>query len=109
MGMDTTTTSSPGLPGTRRVNMDELFGDAEARLEADEMGDDFVNGDGLVDDEEEEEEQEPVDPSWEMIARMRTWRHDAIHQHLYETAGFWGDKIFTWTGECLLRPEITST
>jgi len=86
------------------VNMDELFGDAEARLEADEMGDDFVNGDGLVDDEEEEEdEQEPVDPSWEMIARMRTWRHDAIHQHLYETAGFWGDKIFTWTGECVLR------
>ena len=67
------------------------------------MGDDFVNGDGLVDDEEgEEEDQEPVDPSWEMIARMRTWRHDAIHQHLYETAGFWGDKIFTWTGECLL-------
>jgi len=99
MGMDTTTTSSPGLHGTRRVNMDELFGDAEARLEADEMRDDFVDGDHLVDDDEEEEEPEPVDPSWEMIARMRTWRHDAIHQHLYETAGFWGDKIFTWTGE----------
>jgi hypothetical protein len=59
--------------------IDELFGEA-----------------GVLPDDEEEEED--VDPSWSMIARMRTWRHDAIHQHLYETAAFWGDKIFTWTG-----------
>jgi hypothetical protein len=59
--------------------IDELFGEA-----------------GVLPDDEEEEED--VDPSWSMICRMRTWRHDAIHQHLYETAAFWGDKIFTWTG-----------
>ncbi len=46
------------------------------------------------------EDMEEPNPSWEMIGRMRTWRNDAIMQHLYETAGFWGDKILTWTGEC---------
>jgi hypothetical protein len=70
------------------VNADELFGDAEEMMNLDD--------DDLYD---EDAGMEPVDPSWEMIARMRTWRHDAIHQHLYETAAFWGDKIFTWTGE----------
>ncbi len=49
--------------------------------------------------EETEEGEEEDDPTWEMIGRMRTWRHDAILQHLYETAAFWGDKIFSWTGE----------
>lgn len=49
--------------------------------------------------DEVEEEEEDLDPSWGMIGRMRTWRHDAIHQHLYETAAFWGDKIYTWTGK----------
>lgn len=48
---------------------------------------------------EGELEEEDEDPSWAMIARMRTWRQDAIMQHLYETAGFWGDKVFSWTGE----------
>ncbi|KAJ9104592.1 hypothetical protein QFC21_002090 [Naganishia friedmannii] len=43
-------------------------------------------------------EAEPF-PGWGMIARMRTWRHGAIMQHLHQTAVFWGDKIFSWTGE----------
>ncbi len=47
----------------------------------------------------EEDADADEDPTWGMIARMRTWRHDAILQHLYETAAFWGDKIFAWTGE----------
>jgi anaphase-promoting complex subunit 6 len=38
-------------------------------------------------------------PSWERIARMRRWRQDAIVQHLYQTAVFWGDKILAWTSE----------
>jgi hypothetical protein len=46
----------------------------------------------LVDDEGEEEH------SWGMIDRMRLWRHDAMMQHLYSTAAFWGDKILSWTG-----------
>lgn len=37
-------------------------------------------------------------PGRAMIARMRTWRQGAIVQHLHQTAIFWGDKIFSWTG-----------
>jgi len=78
-----------------RLNVDELFGDAEDMMNMDDDDDRLdYGGDG--------DDWAPVDPSWEMIARMRTWRHDAIHQHLYETASFWGDKIFTWTGESLV-------
>lgn len=39
-----------------------------------------------------------------MVDSMRLWRHDAIMQHLYETAGFWGDKILSWTGELFAPP-----
>ena len=45
-----------------------------------------------------------------MVDSMRLWRHDAIMQHLYDTAAFWGDKILSWTGELhhpLLRRELT--
>ena len=34
-----------------------------------------------------------------MVDRMRLWRHDAMMQHLYETAAFWGDKILSWTSK----------
>lgn len=90
----TDSTSFPDAHSHARLNVDELFGEPHDML-------------GMDDDEydEREEEEEWVDPSWEMIARMRTWRHDAIHQHLYETAGFWGDKIFTWTGGSGGRPR----
>ncbi|KAF9027129.1 TPR-like protein [Hymenopellis radicata] len=30
---------------------------------------------------------------------MRLWRHDAMMQHLYETAAYWGDKILSWTSD----------
>jgi anaphase-promoting complex subunit 6 len=48
----------------------------------------------LEDDDEQEEYQ------WGMVDRMRLWRHDALMQHLYETAAFWGDKIVSWTSTC---------
>lgn len=32
-----------------------------------------------------------------MVDRMRLWRHDALMQHLYDTAAFWGDKVLSWT------------
>ena len=35
---------------------------------------------------------------WTLVDRMRLWRHDAMMQHLYPTAAFWGDKILSWTG-----------
>ncbi|THH07066.1 hypothetical protein EW145_g3642 [Phellinidium pouzarii] len=37
--------------------------------------------------------------NWSMVERMRLWRHDAIWQHLYETAAFWGDKVLSWTND----------
>ncbi|WOO82452.1 Anaphase-promoting complex subunit cut9 [Vanrija pseudolonga] len=36
---------------------------------------------------------------WGMIDSMRQWRQDAMLQHLYQTAAFWGDKLFSWTGD----------
>jgi anaphase-promoting complex subunit 6 len=49
------------------------------------------------------DEPDPEEESyeWDTIDRMRLWRHDALMQHLYETAAFWGDKLVSWTSECL--------
>ncbi|KAF9223525.1 TPR-like protein [Gyrodon lividus] len=44
-------------------------------------------------------DQEPDVGEWGMVDRMRLWRHDALMQHLYETAAFWGDKILSWTND----------
>lgn len=48
--------------------------------------------------------------AWGLISRMRAWRQDAIVQHLYQTAVFWGDKVFAWTSEYhqlnISHPEI---
>lgn len=53
--------------------------------------------DELVDTDEDEGEPRE---GWEkMVEKMRTWRHDAMMQHLYETAAFWGDKVLCWTGK----------
>ena len=52
------------------------------------------------DDEEEEGEEEE---DWGIVDRMRLWRHDAMTQHLYETAIFWGDKILTWTSRSFVQ------
>ena len=43
------------------------------------------------------EEDGESEYEWSMVDRMRLWRHDALMQHLYETAAFWGDKILSWT------------
>ena len=34
-----------------------------------------------------------------MVDRMRLWRHDALMQHLFDSAAFWGDKILSWTSK----------
>lgn len=46
----------------------------------------------------DEEEGQDEERNWSMVDSMRLWRHDAIMQHLYETAAFWGDKVLSWTG-----------
>ena len=52
-------------------------------------------------------DHEEGERSWGMVDSMRIWRHDAMIQHLYETAAFWGDKILSWTGELShLLPEL---
>ena len=48
-------------------------------------------------DLEAEEDFDDDDGEWGVVDRMRLWRHDALMQHLYETAAFWGDKILSWT------------
>ena len=48
-------------------------------------------------DLEAEHDFDDGDTEWGMVDRMRLWRHDALMQHLYETAAFWGDKILSWT------------
>ncbi|KAF9234137.1 hypothetical protein BU15DRAFT_90109 [Melanogaster broomeanus] len=49
--------------------------------------------------QDSEAAQEPDDGEWGIVDRMRLWRHDALMQHLYETAAFWGDKILSWTND----------
>ncbi|OCF40492.1 anaphase-promoting complex subunit 6 [Kwoniella heveanensis CBS 569] len=46
-----------------------------------------------------EAEGEEEERTWSMVDSMRLWRHDAIMQHLYETAAFWGDKVLSWTAD----------
>ena len=53
-------------------------------------------------EDEDDDDDDPDDMSWGMIDSMRLWRNDAIIQHLYETAAFWGDKILSWTGKFYL-------
>lgn len=54
--------------------------------------------DVFQDSEDDAEDEEPS-YEWGTVDRMRLWRHDALMQHLYETAAFWGDKILSWTSD----------
>jgi len=49
------------------------------------------------------------DVEWGMVDRMRLWRHDALMQHLYETAAFWGDKIVSWTSKSIYASPCLGT
>ena len=66
--------------------------------EEEEMMGQHIGVGAQEDTEDEDEDDDAEDMSWGMIDSMRLWRNDAIIQHLYETAGFWGDKILSWTG-----------
>ncbi|KAF9036148.1 hypothetical protein BJ165DRAFT_1354578 [Panaeolus papilionaceus] len=50
-------------------------------------------------DSDDDADDESIEYEWGTIDRMRLWRHDALMQHLYETAAFWGDKILSWTND----------
>jgi anaphase-promoting complex subunit 6 len=47
------------------------------------------------------------DIEWGMVDRMRLWRHDALMQHLYDTAAFWGDKVLSWTSASHVLPHLS--
>ncbi|OAV87261.1 hypothetical protein PTTG_09696 [Puccinia triticina 1-1 BBBD Race 1] len=36
-------------------------------------------------------------PAWAITDRLRLWRDDARAQHLYQTAAFWGSKVYNLT------------
>lgn len=62
-----------------------------------ELDEDDEGGDGPFNDFDDDDAPRE---GWEdMVEKMRTWRHDAMMQHLYETAAFWGDKVLSWTGQ----------
>lgn len=44
---------------------------------------------------------EETEPSFTLVDRMRNWRNDAMTQHLYGTAEFWGSKVFGLTSKRL--------
>ena len=50
--------------------------------------------------DEEETDDDEDEQEWGMVDRIRLWRHDALMQHMYETAAFWGDKVLSWTSAC---------
>jgi anaphase-promoting complex subunit 6 len=42
------------------------------------------------------------DAPWTIVDRMRNWRNDAMTQHLYDSAKFWGGKVLGMTGSSFL-------
>ncbi|PVF99781.1 TPR-like protein [Serendipita vermifera] len=62
-----------------------------------------VEDEDEVSEEEEDDDEdytdEEEDEEWGLVDRMRLWRHDAMTQHLYDTAIFWGDKVMEWTND----------
>ncbi|KAF6754373.1 cell division control protein 16 [Ephemerocybe angulata] len=58
----------------------------------------------VFNDSEDDADDEESSYEWGMVDRMRLWRHDALMQHLYETAAFWGDKILSWTRPIVSLP-----
>ena len=51
----------------------------------------------------ERELTEDGEEDWTMVDRLRNWRNDAMTQHLYGTAEFWGGKVFGMTGELFFK------
>ena len=57
----------------------------------DESVESIIMGEETVEGEAQED--------FTMVDRMRNWRNDAMTQHLYGTAQFWGSKVFGLTGQ----------
>ena len=87
-------TASPLLTSPRKTRKARTQGQtSEHPLAQDNTQDVFL------DDDEDDGGLEEDRSDWSMVERMRLWRHDAIWQHLYDTAAFWGDKVLSWTSK----------
>lgn len=86
--------ASPRLNRNRSHNHRRDSGGTRHPLANDTTTDVFQDSDADDDDLHGGKEHE-----WGMIDRMRLWRHDALMQHLYDTAAFWGDKVLSWTND----------
>jgi hypothetical protein len=47
----------------------------------------------------DEQEQLIQTSDSDLVERIRCWRHDAMQQHLYDSAIFWGDKVVSMTND----------
>lgn len=83
-----------GLMGGREAPVRSRLGEESFAMEVTASPIRHLNGVGAEEGREDER-------SWGMVDSMRIWRHDAMIQHLYETAAFWGDKILSWTSELI--------
>jgi len=103
-GHDRRGKSSTSRPHPLANDTTDVFTDNQPRVNDVSIGDDSQeyqphdSSDGDADDESEYEDHE-----WGMVDRMRLWRHDALMQHLYDTACFWGDKVLSFTS----TPSLT--
>lgn len=105
------TSSHPSKKGSRGAHplandTTDVFADSDDDLPFEEMRHDAPRNEGTDGDDEDEYEayeevfeEDLVPMEWSTLDRMRLWRHDALMQHLYETAAFWGDKILSWSND----------
>lgn len=57
-------------------------------------------------------EEDDATAPFTLVDRMRNWRNDAMTQHLYSTAEFWGSKVFNltsmyWWASVNICPKLT--
>ncbi|KAG8830746.1 anaphase promoting complex subunit cdc16, partial [Serendipita sp. 399] len=75
------------------------LGALSSKVDSSEIGEVGFTSIESIDVEEDEDEEtsdedgEDDEVEWGLVDRIRLWRHDAMAQHLYETAIFWGDKV----------------
>ena len=74
----TGSSSPPPVPGSESLAVEEEYESDEA---------DYLS----------DASSSASDTPWTLVDRMRVWRNDALTQHLYSTAIFWGSKVFTKT------------
>ncbi|CED84346.1 Anaphase-promoting complex (APC), Cdc16 subunit [Phaffia rhodozyma] len=86
-------TGTPGLSRLRFGSTHNLAAQVDETRTEDEFSEDDVTRNTEGDEEDGEED------GLKGMDSMRSWRHDAMMQHLYEAAAFWGDKIFSLTGD----------